>query len=90
MNDLDKLINELEKIINDEASTPLDVRGSYVIGAILRKEWDLYDTNTIVQTIESDASNLETRNGTDEELEHAWQEIKRLTQVLKDQQKNNS
>jgi hypothetical protein len=87
MSDLEKLIKEIDSVIASEASLSLDVRGSYVIGAVLRNAEKLYETDTIIQDIDSYASDLEIRNGNDEQLEYAWREIKRLTQYLKDRQK---
>ena len=83
MTDVQNLIEELERIIATEKTEPLTLRGSYVVGAIFTTFNHLYESNPVVERISDLASDLETRNGSEEELLRHWEDIKRLTESLK-------
>jgi outer membrane murein-binding lipoprotein Lpp len=84
MDDLQKLAAHFDEILALEKEESLTVLGGYIIGAILEQPHELYENNVLVQNIDDCASNLETENGTPEQLQKDWDALKVYVKALKD------
>lgn len=84
MNDLQKLITRFDEILALEKDVPLHVLGSYIIGAIIVRSYELYENNVLVQEIDNLANKLEVQDGTPEQLQQDWNAIKARVKTLKD------
>lgn len=67
-----------------EGKEPLDQLGSYIVGALIVDEigFELYQSNETVERIAELGSDLEISNGSNEELQEMWEEIKALVAKL--------
>jgi|GEM_PF-1635630 len=84
MNDLQNLIQRFDEIIALENDETLCVLGGYIIGAILEQPHKLYESSSLLQTIDDHASRLELEDGTPEQLQRDWNIIKSNVKALKD------
>jgi hypothetical protein len=84
MNIHEQIITRLHEIIALEDSTPVDLLGSYIVGAlIVDDEASRYsERNRTLSRIADLGSDLETNNGTPDELSAMWEDIKSLIKKL--------
>jgi hypothetical protein len=88
MNDqTDYLADRLNEIILLEGNEPIEKLGGYIVGELMGdnegKYSGLYESNAKVQRIGDLASDIEISNGTPEELNEMWREIKQHANSLK-------
>jgi hypothetical protein len=78
------IVKRLNEIIDMEGKEPLDQLGSYIVGALIVDEigFELYQSNETVERIAELGSDLEISNGSNEELQEMWEEIKALVAKL--------
>jgi len=86
MNNIHMLVKELHDIIAQESTTSVEILSSYIVGELLGdydgKYADLYANNTTVKRIGDLAGDLETSNGSTNQLLEMWNELKGLVQLL--------
>lgn len=79
-------MKKLNEIIVQEQSTSIETLGGYIVGEILgdyeKKYVELNKTNSTVQRIGDLASDIEISNGSLEELQGMWTELKQLVGKL--------
>ena len=87
MTPLQKLLIFIDEILQEEQSTSREVLAGYVVGELLGDYDNIYEKlledNPKVERIADLASDLEWSNGSEEELDAMWQELKTLTQKLR-------
>ena len=87
MTPLQKLLIFIDEILQEEQSTSREVLAGYVVGELLGDYDNIYEKlredNPKVERIADLASDLEWSNGSEEELDAMWQELKSLTQKLR-------
>lgn len=91
MNPLETLVIKLNEFISLEESESIETLGSYIVGELLG-DYDgiyrgLYETNPTIQKIGDLASDLEISNGTEEQLQDMWSEIKQLVADMSSKEK---
>lgn len=83
---VDTLLKRLQEIISLENRESLETLGSYIVGELLGDYngiyQGLYEKNPTIQKIGDLASDLEISNGTEEQLQDMWREVKELTRSL--------
>lgn len=76
----DNFLTFLNEIVVEESNESLEVLGGYIIGQIFGvydgEYDDLYEEDKDIQRIVNLAGDLETSNGTEEQLAAMWEEIK--------------
>lgn len=84
MSQLKQIVDRLEDVISLENTTSLDQLGSYIVGAlVIDDNGNVFtETNPTLTRIADLGSDLETSNGTPEQLSLMWDEIKSLVQKL--------
>ncbi len=87
MTPLQKLLIFIDEILQEEQSTSREVLAGYIVGELLGDYDNIYEKlredNPKVERIADLASDLEWSNGSEEELDAMWQELKTLTQKLR-------
>ncbi len=87
MTPLQKLLIFIDEILQEDQSTSREVLAGYVVGELLGDYDNIYEKlredNPKVERIADLASDLEWSNGSEEELDAMWQELKTLTQKLR-------
>lgn len=78
------ITNRLKEIVALDDTTSLDQLGSYIVGALIVDDQasEYSETNPTLTRIADLGSDLETSNGTPEQLSLIWDEIKSLVQKL--------
>ena len=93
MNPLHRLLAFLDEILQKEQNTAKEVLAGYIVGELLG-DYDgdyekLLGNNPKVERIADLASDLEWSNGSEEELSFMWQELKTLTEELRNESNKN-
>lgn len=87
MTPLQKLLIFLDEILQEEQSTSREVLAGYIVGELIGDYDNIYEKlledNPKVERIADLASDLEWSNGSEEELQAMWQELKTLAQKLR-------
>ena len=85
MKNIDTLLTEIKKIIAQEKETTMDVLASRLVDLILNPYngyEELCENNPLITEIGNRASDLEIRNGTEDELRADWQRIKEIVDAM--------
>jgi hypothetical protein len=80
--DVKRTHERLKEIISLEGQKPINVLASYILGATLLDDADLYSDHPIIQRIGDLASDIEIRNSGSEWTQTNWTELKTLVNQL--------
>ncbi len=90
---IDYLVNQLNEIVSSEKNEPIEKLSGYIVGELMgdseNKYAGLYENNIKVQRVGDLAGNIEWSNGTTEELNEMWREIKQLIRELENREQQN-
>lgn len=77
----------MDRILQEEQNTSREILAGYIVGELLGDYDNIYEKlredNPKVERIADLASDLEWSNGSEEELDAMWQELKVLVQELR-------